>query len=68
LAILAWVTWLWAQPLDGSISFKFLLETRLKSESIEPFIGFLIFLVNQELGKNLKYYVFLAITLKCHLF
>jgi len=45
LAILAQVAWSWAQPLDGSISLKFLLETRLYSESFEPLIGFLAFLV-----------------------
>jgi len=42
--------------LDGSISLKFLLEARLKSESSEPLISFLAFLV-QELG-------YLAITFK----
>jgi len=34
-----------AQPLDGSISLMFSLETRLESESFEPLIDFLAFLV-----------------------
>jgi len=34
LAILAHVTWPRAQLLDGSISLKFSLETRLESESL----------------------------------
>jgi len=33
------------QPLGGSILLKFLLETRLESESFEPMIDFLAFLV-----------------------
>jgi len=41
LAILAQVTWAWAQPLDRNISLKFSLETRLKSKSFEHLIGFL---------------------------
>ena len=55
MAILAQVTWPWAQPLDGSIWLKFLLETRLKSRSFAPLIGFVAFLV-QEL--NDQFYVF----------
>ena len=47
LAILAQVTWPWAQPLDGNISLKFSLETRLQSESFEPSIDFLAFLVKK---------------------
>jgi len=35
LAILSQVTWPWAQLPDESIPFKFLLETRLKSEDFE---------------------------------
>ena len=31
------------KPLDGSISLKFLLETRLESESFEPLIDLLVF-------------------------
>jgi len=34
-----------AQPLGQSISLKFSLETRLESESFEPLINFLAFLV-----------------------
>jgi len=40
------------QPLDGSILLKYLLETRLKSESFEPLIGFLAFLVQKLWSKN----------------
>jgi len=47
LAILAQVTWPWAQPQEGSILLKFLLETRLGSESFEPLISFLAFLVQK---------------------
>jgi len=43
-SILAHVTWCRAQPLGQSISLKFLLETRLESESFEPLIDFLAFL------------------------
>jgi len=46
-----WPFWLMlpglAQPLDGSISLKFSLETRLESESFEPLINFLTFLVQK---------------------
>ena len=38
-------TWPWAKLLDENISLKFLLETRLKSESFGPLIGFVTFLV-----------------------
>jgi len=41
---LAHVTWPRAQPLGQSISLKFLLETRLESESFELLINFLAFL------------------------
>jgi len=34
-----------AQPLGRSVSLKFSLETRLESESFEPLIDFLAFLV-----------------------
>jgi len=47
LAILVQATWPWAQSLDGNISLKFLLETSLKSESLEPLIGFLGFLIQK---------------------
>jgi len=45
MVILAHVTWPRAQPLGQSISLKFSLETRLESESFEPLIDFLAFLV-----------------------
>ena len=47
LAILAHVTWAGGQPLDESISLKFSLEIRLESESFEPLIDFLAFLVQK---------------------
>jgi len=37
----------YAQPLDGSILLKFLLETRLESRSFELLINFLAFLVQK---------------------
>jgi len=43
--ILAHVTWPRAQPLGQRVSLKFKLETRLESESFEPLIDFLAFLV-----------------------
>jgi len=39
------VTWPRAQPLGQSVSLKFSLETRLESNSFEPLIDFLAFLV-----------------------
>jgi len=45
--IFAHVTWPRAQPLGQSVSLKFSLETRLKSESSEPLIDFLAFLVQK---------------------
>ena len=42
--ILSHVAWRRAQPLGPSVSLKFLLETRLESESFEPLIDFLAFL------------------------
>ena len=54
LAILAKVTWPWAQPLDESISLKFLLETRSKSKSFQPLIDFPEFLVQKQWSKNMK--------------
>jgi len=45
LVILAHVTWPRAQPLGQSVSLKFSFETRLESESFEPLIDFLAFLV-----------------------
>ena len=44
---LAHVTWPRAQLLDGTISLKLSLETRLESESFEPLIDFLVFLVQK---------------------
>jgi len=46
-AIWAHVTWPKTQPLGQSISLKFLLETGLQSESFEPLINFLVFLVQK---------------------
>ena len=43
--ILAHVAWLRAQPLGQNVSLKFSLESRLESESFEPLIDFLAFLV-----------------------
>ena len=45
--ILAHVAWPRAQPLGQSVSLKFSLETRLESESFEPLIDFLVFLVQK---------------------
>jgi len=45
--ILAKITWPWAQLLDRCISLNFVLETRLKSESFAPLIGFLAFLFHE---------------------
>jgi len=45
MVILAHVAWPRAQPLGQSVSLKFSLETRLESESFEPLIDFLEFLV-----------------------
>ena len=36
-----------AQPLDQSVSLKFSLESRVESESFEPLIDFLAFLVQK---------------------
>jgi len=43
--ILAHVAWPRAQPLGHSVSLKFSLETTLESESFDPLINFLAFLV-----------------------
>jgi len=43
----AHVTWPKAQLLSQSILLKFLLETRLESESFEPLINILAFLVQK---------------------
>jgi len=42
------------QPQEGNISPMFLVETRLKSESFEPLIGFLMFLVQTLWSKKLN--------------
>jgi len=52
LAILAHVTWPWAQLQDRSILLEFLLETRLESKVFEPLISFLAFLVQKPWPKN----------------
>jgi len=49
--ILAHVAWPRAQPLGRSVSLKFSLETRLESESFEPLIDFLAFLVQRLWSK-----------------
>ena len=49
--ILAHVAWPRAQPLGQSVLLKFSLETRLESESFEPLIDFLAFLVEKLWSK-----------------
>jgi len=44
---LAHVAWPRIQPLGQSVSLKFSLETGLESESFEPLIDFLTFLVQK---------------------
>jgi len=41
-----------AQPLDGSISLKFLMETRLETEPFETLVEFLAFLVQKLMALN----------------
>ena len=56
--ILAHVTWPRAQPLGQGVSLKFSLETRLESESFEPLIDFLAFLVQNfwfKINKLINY-------------
>jgi len=48
---MAHVAWPRAQPLGQSVLLKFLLETRLESESFEPLINFLVFLVQKLWSK-----------------
>ena len=58
--ILAHVTWPRAQPLGQSVSLKFSLETRLESESFEPLIDFLAFLVQKlrsKINKLINYLI-----------
>jgi len=45
--ILTHVAWPRAQPLGQSVSLKFSLETKLESESFEPLIDLLAFLVQK---------------------
>jgi len=52
--ILAHVACPRAQPLRQSVSLKFSLETRLDSESFEPLIEFLAFLVQKLWSKKNK--------------
>ena len=49
--ILAHDVWPKAQPLGQSVLLKFSLETRLESESFEPLIDFLAFLVQKLWSK-----------------
>jgi len=49
--ILAHVAWPRARPLGQSVSLKFSLETRLESESFEPLVDFLAFLIQKLLYK-----------------
>ena len=49
--ILTHVAWPRAQPLGQSVSLKFSLETRPESESFEPLIDFLAFLVQKLWSK-----------------
>ena len=51
MVILAHVAQPGAQPLGQSVSLKFLLESRLKSESFEPSIDFLAFLIQKLWSK-----------------
>jgi len=48
---LAHFAWPKAQPLGQSVSLKFSWETRLESESFEPLIDFLAFLVQNLWSK-----------------
>ena len=54
VGFLANITWPWAQPLDGSISLKFFLVIRLKSEFFQVLISFLQFLVEKSWPKKNK--------------
>ena len=48
---MAHVAWPKAQQLGQSVSLKFSLETRLESDSFEPLIDFLAFLVQKLWSK-----------------
>jgi len=47
LAFLVQNKWPYAQLLNGSVLLNLSLETRLKSESFEPLMGFLTFLAQE---------------------
>jgi len=54
------VAWPRAKPLGQSVSLKFSLETRLESKSFEPFIDFLVFLVQKlwsKINKLINYLI-----------
>jgi len=58
--ILAHAAWPRAQPLGQSVSLKFSLETGLESESFEPLIDFLAFLVQKlwsKINKLINYLI-----------
>ena len=59
-AILTHVAWPRAKPLGQSVSLKFSLETRLKSESFEPLVDFQAFLVEKlwsKINKLINYLI-----------
>jgi len=58
LAILAHVTWPWAQPLDESILLQFSLETKLESESFETLIDFLKFVLKTLRSETVLFNLF----------
>jgi len=58
--ILTHVGWPRTQPLGQRVSLKFSLETRLESESFEPLIDFLAFLVQKlwsKINKLINYLI-----------
>jgi len=60
MVILAHVTWSRVQPLGQSVTLKFSLETRIESESFEPLIDFLAFLVQNlwfKINKLINYLI-----------
>jgi len=60
MVILAHVAWPRAQLLGQSVSLKFSLETRLESESFQPLINFLAFLVQKlwsKINKLINYLI-----------
>jgi len=61
--------WQQAQPLDKSISLKFLVETRLESESFQLLINILAFQVQHLRFKINKLIIYLIDSLiKCFLY